>query len=104
MTHMAMSSAGSHSMFCLAQPSAISPHLAISDSAALMLPARCSTRTAASHSSALCGFFSRPCTPPVQLSAHTVLTRALPALNALGRHITAPGTSADTAATTGIEQ
>ena len=36
-------------------------YLAMRDSAALMLPARCSTRTAASHSSAVCGFFNRAC-------------------------------------------
>jgi hypothetical protein len=35
--------------------------LAISVSAALALPARCSVRTAASHSSSFFGFFSRAC-------------------------------------------
>ena len=36
-------------------------YLAMRDSAALMLSARCSTRTAASHRSAVCGFFNRAC-------------------------------------------
>ena len=53
------------------------------DSAALMLPARCSTRTAASHSSALCGFFSRAC------NAHVSSEGSSDACWALCAHLTA---------------
>jgi hypothetical protein len=54
-------------------------NLAIRDSAALMLPARCSTRTAANHSSALWGFFSRACAAHKTSEGSSGASRALDA-------------------------
>ena len=52
-------------------------YLAMRDSAALMLPARCSRRTAASHSSAVCGFFNRACMHGSSTSEHDTLASQL---------------------------